>query len=527
MNLDELCWKDKEFILNAVKRHGWFLQYVDESLKGDKEVVMAAVKQFGLALQYANEPLKRDKEVVLEAVKKNRMAFEFVAEPLKKDRDFVMGVIKENGRVLELADRILKEDRELVLSAAVQKHNWPPHYVNPSLWEDRDFVLAEVKKDGSALECVSDSLKKDKELVSIAVRQHRWALQYADSSLRGDREIVLAGVRRHGWALEYADPLLWRDKEFVLCVVKNNGEAFRFADESLKNDKEFVLRVVKENGWALKYAGKSLKRDREMLSVAAENNDKIIEYLNSPDKYEEEALPKEPYHSFDYYDNSLRRIITAWSGGKDGCLALHRTIRNENYNLVYLVNFVSKESKRISFHEINPKLLQLQMNCIGVPFLQKETTPDGYQKEYKEAVGSLVIPQGIDIMVFGDIYVDEHKTWVENVCEDVGIQAIEPLWSENTEDLVRKVINSGIESYVISVKEGMIDKGWTGKKLNEEFIDYLKGKGVDPCGEYGEYHTFVTDSPFFKKRINLIDTEIVKIGDYWVLNIMKYCSIPK
>lgn len=521
MSLDKII-TDKETALTAVKRHGWVLQYIDESLKNDKEVVLASVRQFGLALQYADRFLKRDPEIVLAAVNKNRMAFQYIDDILRNDRDFVMKVIKENGRALELADEPLRSDRELILAAAVQKHRWPPHYINPSLWENRDFVLDEVKKDGTALECAADFLKKDREVVLTAVKQHRWALRYADEMMRKDADVVLAGAREHGWALDAAHESLWKDKYFVLKVIRDNGEAFRFADESLRKDRNFVLRVVKENEWALKYAHNSLKRDSKIIQAAFERYGKKFDF--SSETQEDDKLPDaEPYEEL--IRDPLKRIIASWSGGKDSCLALHRVLKDSNNKLVYLLNCTSMQSGSVSFHEIEPTLLKAQMELLSVPYLEKVTTPDGYQREYKEALESLVVPFGIDAMVFGNIYVDEHKEWVEHVCEDVGIGSIQPIWNEDTEDLFDEVLNFGFEAYIVCANVDLIDKSWVGRKMDNSFLEYVKSRGIDPCGEYGEFHTFVTSGPIFKGKIKFMDAEVAEKGNYWVLDVKRHISI--
>jgi diphthine-ammonia ligase len=121
--------------------------------------------------------------------------------------------------------------------------------------------------------------------------------------------------------------------------------------------------------------------------------------------------------------------ISSWSGGKDSCLAAYLAL-GQGYKISHLVNFISQEFKRVSFHGTEAKLIQLQSQAIGIPLLQKQTTWEEYEQEFKEAVQSL-LPQGIKGMVFGDIYLDEHKEWVERVCGELGIAAIEPLWGKD------------------------------------------------------------------------------------------------
>jgi len=212
--------------------------------------------------------------------------------------------------------------------------------------------------------------------------------------------------------------------------------------------------------------------------------------------------------------------VASWSGGKDSCSALYEAI-DKGYEISHLVNFISKEFHRVSFHGTEARLIQLQSQAIGIPLLQKETTWDGYEQEFKEAVRSL-IPGGVDGMVFGDIYLQEHKDWVGRVCSDLGIEAIEPLWGKNTEEILSGFIEKGFEAVIISAKSDQIDEDWIGRRVDKAFMEYLKGKNIDICGENGEYHTLVTNGPIFKRQIQLIESKVISRDNYWFLDTIRY-----
>ncbi len=133
--------------------------------------------------------------------------------------------------------------------------------------------------------------------------------------------------------------------------------------------------------------------------------------------------------------------IASWSGGKDGCFACYKAILN-GYDISYLVNFISKEYRRVRFHGTEAKLIQLQAEAINIPLLQRETTSNGYEQEFKEAVKSL-IPKGVEGMIFGDVYLQEHRDWVDRVCKELGIEAIQPLWGRNPEKILLEFIDAG------------------------------------------------------------------------------------
>jgi len=212
--------------------------------------------------------------------------------------------------------------------------------------------------------------------------------------------------------------------------------------------------------------------------------------------------------------------ISSWSGGKDSCLAAYLAL-GQGFKISHLVNFISQEFGRVSFHGTEAKMIQLQSRAIGIPLLQKQTTWVGYELEFKEAVRSL-LPQGIKGMIFGDIYLDEHKEWVERVCGELGIEAIEPLWEKDTEKAFTDFIDAGFEAVIVSASDELIDEGWVGQRMDRKFLAYLKARNIDLCGENGEYHTLVVNGPLFKRRIEIIESKTINRDNRWLLDTVKY-----
>jgi len=212
--------------------------------------------------------------------------------------------------------------------------------------------------------------------------------------------------------------------------------------------------------------------------------------------------------------------LVSWSGGKDSCFALYEAM-SRGYQISHLVNFISREFGRVSFHGTEARLIQMQSQSLGIPLLQKETTWEGYEQEFKEAVSSL-LPGGIEGMVFGDIYLQEHKDWVERVCRDLGIEAVEPLWGRDMKELLSSFIEKGFEAVIVSAQSSVIDEDWVGKRVDRAFLNYLKSRGIDICGENGEYHTLVIDGPIFNERIRLIESRVISRDKYWFLDTIRY-----
>ena len=212
--------------------------------------------------------------------------------------------------------------------------------------------------------------------------------------------------------------------------------------------------------------------------------------------------------------------IASWSGGKDSCLACYRAMLG-GYDIRYLVNFVSGEYGRVNFHGTDPRLIQLQAESIGIRLCQKETAKGCYERQFKDAIRSL-IPEGIEGMVFGDIYLQENRDWPERVCGEVGIKAVEPLWDSDTEDILCEFIDAGFKAIIVAGKSELIDAEWIGRLLDRDFIEYLKGKNICPCGEKGEYHTLVIDGPIFDRPIEIVEARTIARDKYWFLDTGKY-----
>ncbi|MBU1125038.1 MAG: diphthine--ammonia ligase [Candidatus Omnitrophica bacterium] len=218
-------------------------------------------------------------------------------------------------------------------------------------------------------------------------------------------------------------------------------------------------------------------------------------------------------------------VIASWSGGKDCCLATYRAMQ-QGYKIAYLLNFISRDSQRACFHGIERELMHLQSQRIGIPIVQKETTADmlKYEEEFKEAVKDLM-NKGLTAMVFGDIYLLDHQSWVERVCSEIGIKPIEPLWEESPRKLLEEFIDAGFKAIVVSCQADKFDQDFIGRIIDKEVIDELEARKICPCGENGEFHTLVIDGPIFKEPIEIVKSEpVLKEGfwKHWFLDIKEY-----
>jgi uncharacterized protein (TIGR00290 family) len=215
--------------------------------------------------------------------------------------------------------------------------------------------------------------------------------------------------------------------------------------------------------------------------------------------------------------------VISWTGGKDGCYACYKAMA-DGYRVTHLLNF--RNMKKIGSHEINPEIIQAQSEAIGIPLIQRDFL--SYEQEFKNVVLDLRA-QGaqIDGAIFG--HIETHNKLVDRICRDLDIDPLLPLWKQKSERVLREIIDSGFEAFVVSIKDGLLGKEWLGRRIDEEFINDLRNlnESIDPCGENGEFHTFVSDGPIFKKKIIISKSERVLREGYWFLNISEFSFLKK
>ncbi|OQX80631.1 MAG: ATP pyrophosphatase [Candidatus Omnitrophica bacterium 4484_70.1] len=197
------------------------------------------------------------------------------------------------------------------------------------------------------------------------------------------------------------------------------------------------------------------------------------------------------------------KVFVSWSGGKESSLACWKVIKR-GFEVKYLLNMVSEDSRYSRSHGISLLLLKKQAEAMEIPIVQVKTTWKSYEENFKKAVLRLR-EEEIEAGVFGDIDLREHRDWVERVCKELKIKAILPLWGKEREKLLKEFIETGFKAIVVAIDVDCLDKELLGERINEEFIQKLKAmKEIDLCGERGEYHTFVYGGPIFKKPLEFI-----------------------
>jgi uncharacterized protein (TIGR00290 family) len=201
-----------------------------------------------------------------------------------------------------------------------------------------------------------------------------------------------------------------------------------------------------------------------------------------------------------------------WSSGKDAALALYLLQNNKEYTIEKLVTTVNSEVDRVSMHGLRKDLLIQQAQSLEIPLqlieLDGTVSMEEYNSVMKKSVSQLV-EDGFTHSVFGDIFLEDLKKYREEQLKTVGITAVFPLWKKDTKELILEFINLGFKAITVCINAKVLDKSFCGREIDLEFIKSLPAS-VDPCGENGEFHTFVYDGPNFKEPVKFEIGEIIE-----------------
>jgi uncharacterized protein (TIGR00290 family) len=206
-----------------------------------------------------------------------------------------------------------------------------------------------------------------------------------------------------------------------------------------------------------------------------------------------------------------RKLLLAWSGGKDSALALHELKKLADVEITALLTTVTEGFDRISMHGVRRKLLVVQAEALGLPLeeilIPQKCSDEIYEERMRQALEKFR-PKGISATVFGDLFLQGIRSYREERMAMIGMEAVFPLWGRNTSDLARQFIQLGFQAIVVCVDTEVLSGEFAGREYDADFIRDLPAGG-DPCGENGEFHTFVYDGPIFNKPVRVLKGEKV------------------
>jgi uncharacterized protein (TIGR00290 family) len=212
------------------------------------------------------------------------------------------------------------------------------------------------------------------------------------------------------------------------------------------------------------------------------------------------------------------RLVLSWSGGKDSAFALHTLLGQKRYDVSYLLTTVTRDYGRISMHGVREELLLEQAKRTSIEsdiaYISKGATNTEYEAVMKEKIDKYA-EEGIKNIAFGDIFLQDIRKYREEKMSGTGMNCIFPLWGIDTTQLAHEFIRTGFKAIICTVDPKKLGREFVGREFDESFLSSLPS-GVDPCGENGEFHSFVYDGPIYDFPIRVRKGEtVLKEGFYF------------
>lgn len=223
---------------------------------------------------------------------------------------------------------------------------------------------------------------------------------------------------------------------------------------------------------------------------------------------------------------TVEPVLMCWSGGKDSAMALAEVRRDPALHVEALVTTVTEIYDRISMHGVRRTLLQQQAEALGLPLEEVRIPQAATNDAYEAAMRQMLLryhSRGIRRVVFGDLFLEDIRAYRERQLAAVRMQGLFPLWQRDTRQLARAVIAVGVRTILVCVDPKQLDPSFCGREFDASLLADLPAH-VDPCGERGEFHTFVYASPIFNQPIAVTRGERVEREGFWFCDLLPAAS---
>ena len=221
------------------------------------------------------------------------------------------------------------------------------------------------------------------------------------------------------------------------------------------------------------------------------------------------------------HDTSLTPVLISWSGGKDSSLALEAILQDQSLNVTALVTTVTDTYQRISMHGVRVGLLEKQAQALGLHLEQVHIPANASNQVYEDVMDELLLKyktRGVSRIVFGDLFLEDIRAYREKYLRRLGMEGLFPLWMKDTRQLALDFIYKGFRAILVCVDSKQLDPSFCGREFDHRLLDEMP-EGVDPCGEKGEFHTFVYHGPLFKQPLKVTGGQTVERDGFWFCDL--------
>jgi uncharacterized protein (TIGR00290 family) len=225
----------------------------------------------------------------------------------------------------------------------------------------------------------------------------------------------------------------------------------------------------------------------------------------------------------------MKKILLSWSSGKDSAWALHILRQQNEYEIAGLLTTINSAFDRVAMHSTRRELLEMQAAAAGLPLitipLPWPCSNADYELAMKQACDQAV-EQGISAVAFGDLFLADVRAYRERQLKGTGLEPLFPIWEIPTDQLAREMVNSGLRAKLVCVDPKQLSPDFIGRDFDQSFLNDLPAS-VDPCGEKGEFHSFVYAGPMFSREIAITEGEKVERDGFWFCDILPAVAVEE
>jgi uncharacterized protein (TIGR00290 family) len=217
-----------------------------------------------------------------------------------------------------------------------------------------------------------------------------------------------------------------------------------------------------------------------------------------------------------------KKILLAWSSGKDSAWALHVLREQGQYEVAGLMTTFNAAFDRVAMHSTRRNLVEMQAEAAGVPLIAAPIPWPCSNADYELAMKQVcdkALAEGISAIAFGDLFLTDVRAYRERQLKDTGLQPLFPLWGLPTKALAQEMISTGLRAKLVCVDPRQISANFIGRDFDHKFLSEIPA-GVDPCGENGEFHSFVHAGPMFSRDLSIVTGENVERDGFWFCDVL-------
>lgn len=222
-----------------------------------------------------------------------------------------------------------------------------------------------------------------------------------------------------------------------------------------------------------------------------------------------------------------KKILLAWSSGKDSAWALHMLRQQGQYEIAGLMTTINSAFDRVAMHSTRRTLVEMQAEAAGLPLITAPIPWPCSNAEYETAMKQVcdqALVQGITAIAFGDLFLADVRAYRERQLQSTGLEPLFPIWGQPTRELAREMVKAGLRAKLVCVDPKQLPASFVGRDFDQSLLDDLPA-AVDPCGENGEFHTCVYAGPMFKSAIAVRTGEKVEREGFWFCDLLPEANV--